>query len=60
VRAPRGTGATLVTAALAALRDAGETHLGLAVTSANPARRTYERLGFDYDFEGWILVLPPR
>jgi hypothetical protein len=30
----------------------------LAVTDTNPARRVYERLGFEYDLEGWILVLP--
>ena len=28
------------------------------MTSTNPARHTYERLGFGYDFEGWVLVLP--
>ena len=58
--APSGPGAALVCGALTGLRDAGETHLGLAVTSSNPARHTYERLGFGYDFEGWVLVLPPR
>jgi hypothetical protein len=44
--------------ALELLHEDGESHLGLAVTATNPARRVYERLGFTYDFEGWIVVLP--
>ncbi|HVF21355.1 MAG TPA: GNAT family N-acetyltransferase [Mycobacteriales bacterium] len=53
-----GIGAVLLARALEVLQAAGEPHLGLAVTSANPARRLYERLGFAYDFEGWVVVLP--
>jgi ribosomal protein S18 acetylase RimI-like enzyme len=44
--------------ALDVLREDGETTLGLAVTATNPARRVYERLGFTYELEGWVLVLP--
>ncbi|GAA1976813.1 hypothetical protein GCM10009798_42530 [Nocardioides panacihumi] len=53
-----GVGAAMLSRALEALRAGGETSLGLAVTVTNPARRVYERLGFDYHFEGWVLVLP--
>jgi GNAT superfamily N-acetyltransferase len=53
-----GLGAALLTRSLEILSAEGEDHLGLAVTDTNPARRVYERLGFEYDFEGWILVLP--
>jgi GNAT superfamily N-acetyltransferase len=52
-----GVGAALLTRALQSLRADGESSLGLAVTSTNPARRLYEKLGFEYDFEGWVLVL---
>ena len=53
-----GVGAAMLSTALHALQADGETSLGLAVTVTNPARRVYERLGFDYRFEGWVLVLP--
>jgi GNAT superfamily N-acetyltransferase len=53
-----GVGRAMLVRALEVLHEAGETHLGLAVTATNPARRVYERLGFTYDFEGWIVVLP--
>lgn len=53
-----GLGAAVLTRALETLAADAESHLGLAVTATNPARRVYERLGFEYDFEGWILVLP--
>ena len=53
-----GLGATLLTRSLEILSAEGAAHLGLAVTHTNPARRVYERIGFEYDFEGWILVLP--
>jgi GNAT superfamily N-acetyltransferase len=53
-----GVGAAMLSRALEALRADGETSLGLAVTSTNPARRVYVRVGFDYHFEGWVLVLP--
>jgi len=53
-----GVGAAMLSRSLEALRSDGETSLGLAVTVSNPARRVYERLGFAYHFEGWVLVLP--
>ncbi len=53
-----GIGTAVLTRSLENLNADGEPHLGLAVTDSNPARRVYERLGFEYDFEGWILVLP--
>jgi GNAT superfamily N-acetyltransferase len=54
----RGVGAAMLVHALEVLREDGESSVGLAVTATNPARRVYERLGFAYDYEGWILVLP--
>jgi GNAT superfamily N-acetyltransferase len=56
--AVRGIGAAMVIHAIRALRDAGETYFGLAVTDANPARRVYERLGFRYRIEGWNVLMP--
>ena len=53
-----GLGAAVLTRSIEILKADGEGRLGLAVTDTNPARRVYERLGFGYDFEGWILVLP--
>ena len=53
-----GVGRAMLVRALEVLHEDGESHLGLAVTATNPARRVYERLGFTYDFEGWIVVLP--
>jgi GNAT superfamily N-acetyltransferase len=53
-----GLGAAMLTRALETLNADAESHLGLAVTATNPARRVYERLGFEHGFEGWILVLP--
>ena len=53
-----GVGRAMLVRALGVLRDDGESHVGLAVTATNPARRVYERLGFAYDFEGWVVVLP--
>ena len=53
-----GVGVAMLVRALDVLREDGETSLGLAVTATNPARRVYERLGFTYDLEGWVLVLP--
>ena len=54
----RGLGAALIGRALAMLREDGFGTLGLAVTDANPARTTYERLGFEPAFESWTLALP--
>jgi GNAT superfamily N-acetyltransferase len=53
-----GVGRAMLVRALEVLHEDGESHLGLAVTATNPARRVYEQLGFTYDFEGWIVVLP--
>jgi GNAT superfamily N-acetyltransferase len=53
-----GVGPAMLVRAIEVLREDGEATLGLAVTASNPARRVYERLGFSYDFEGWVLVLP--
>ncbi|MGB9377365.1 MAG: GNAT family N-acetyltransferase [Mycobacteriales bacterium] len=53
-----GVGVAMLTRAMEMLRDDGQSLLGLAVTSTNPARKVYERLGFEYDPEGWILELP--
>ncbi len=53
-----GVGLAMLVRSLDVLREDGESSLGLAVTATNPARRVYERLGFTYDFEGWVLVLP--
>ncbi len=52
-----GIGAAMLTRALENLKVDGEPHLGLAVTSSNPARRVYERLGFEYDSEMWVVVI---
>lgn len=52
-----GVGAAMLVRALDVLRADGEPHLGLAVTSSNPARRVYERLGFEYDSEMWVFVI---
>ncbi|MEZ5408489.1 MAG: GNAT family N-acetyltransferase [Acidimicrobiales bacterium] len=41
-----GLGTLVLRHALAALAEAGEASLGLAVTDGNPARHVYERLGF--------------
>jgi ribosomal protein S18 acetylase RimI-like enzyme len=42
----RGLGAALLNDLAAEFRKAGLKHMGLGVTSENPARRLYERLGF--------------
>jgi ribosomal protein S18 acetylase RimI-like enzyme len=53
-----GVGRAMLVRSLEVLHEDGESHLGLAVTATNPARHVYERLGFAYDFEGWIVALP--
>ena len=53
----KGAGEVLVIAAMHALHEAGEGGLGLAVTHANTgARAVYERLGFEYALQGWVVV----
>jgi GNAT superfamily N-acetyltransferase len=57
--AARGAGSAMVVAALRSLRDANEERLGLAVTHTNvTARALYERLGFEYTMEGWVVITP--
>jgi len=59
--ATRGAGAGMIVAALRSLRESNEERLGLAVTHTNvAARAVYERLGFEYTFEGWVVVTPAR
>ncbi|NQW73778.1 MAG: GNAT family N-acetyltransferase [Actinobacteria bacterium] len=54
----RGLGAALIGRAFAMLHEDGFGTLGLAVTDANPARTTYERLGFEPTFESWTIMIP--
>ena len=59
--ATRGAGAGMIVAALRSLRESNEERLGLAVTHTNlAARAVYERLGFEYTLEGWVVVTPAR
>ncbi len=56
-----GLGSLLLRRALALLAHEGWTTLGLAVTDGNPARSTYERLGFQHVLESVTVQLPdPR
>ncbi|MFF0307034.1 GNAT family N-acetyltransferase [Streptosporangium sp. NPDC004379] len=45
-RSPRGLGSLMLSAVLSRAAADGLTEIGLAVTEGNPARRLYERLGF--------------
>lgn len=54
----RGLGSALIGRALAMLSADGFETLGLAVTEGNPARRVYERLGFEPALESWTYLLP--
>lgn len=55
----RGVGTSLLSRALAAVREAGLSGLSLVVSHENaPARRLYSRLGFTEVDESWTLVLP--
>ncbi|MUH46172.1 MAG: GNAT family N-acetyltransferase [Actinobacteria bacterium] len=54
----RGLGAALIERALGLLCADGFKTLGLAVTDGNPARRVYERLGFEPALESWTYLLP--
>lgn len=54
----RGVGAVLITYALAALEEAGEPALGLAVTDGNPAMAVYRRLGFELALSRRRVLLP--
>lgn len=53
-----GLGADLLLAVLAECRQAGEQALSLAVTDGNPARRMYERLGFETAMSITKLIIP--
>lgn len=53
-----GLGSRLLIHALAALAAEGEPSLGLAVTDGNPARRVYERLGFQHLASRRKLAIP--
>lgn len=55
-----GTGAALIAQAMRLLDEDGYPVLGLTVSEGNPARRVYERLGFEQTVEAWTLRLPPR
>ncbi len=52
-----GVGTSLLTRAIAQLRLAGYTTLGLAVTFDNPAQRLYRRLGWSTRHEIWRMQL---
>jgi GNAT superfamily N-acetyltransferase len=52
-----GLGSLLLRRALALLAQDGWTTLGLAVTEGNPARSTYERLGFQHVLESVTVKL---
>lgn len=54
-----GVARSLLQHASAALRDEGRASLGLAVTQGSPARRLYDDLGFQEDFQSWALTIPP-
>jgi len=54
----RGVGAALLRLGMANLAAAGERSLSLAVTEGNPARATYERLGFRHAQTSWKVQVP--
>ncbi len=54
----QGLGAALISRAAYELASAGRLALGLAVTVGNPARRLYERLGFEITHENWRITVP--
>jgi len=56
--AGRGVASALVRRAVARAADAGYSTVGLSVTDANPARSTYERLGFRRSASYWRISLP--
>jgi ribosomal protein S18 acetylase RimI-like enzyme len=53
-----GTGSALIAQAMRLLDVDGQPVLGLTVSDGNPARRVYERLGFQPVLESWTLRLP--
>ncbi len=54
----QGLGAALISRAAHELARTGRLALGLAVTVGNPARRVYERLGFEIKHENWRIGFP--
>lgn len=56
----RGVGDALARRAVVGAREAGFAHVGLVVSDGNPARRTYERVGFVVTVSGTTVDLPPR
>jgi GNAT superfamily N-acetyltransferase len=57
--APPGTGAALLAAALDRAAADGLPHVGLRVSSGNPALRLYERLGFTPTRSSVAVLVPP-
>jgi ribosomal protein S18 acetylase RimI-like enzyme len=55
-----GLGSRLLDQAMRLLDEDGLPTLGLAVSEGNPARGTYERLGFTTVLEAWTVHLPPK
>ncbi|HVC42170.1 MAG TPA: GNAT family N-acetyltransferase [Candidatus Saccharimonadales bacterium] len=51
----RGVGGLLLEHALDACARAGDKHLGLTVSQGNPARRLYERFGFQPFRSTWLI-----
>lgn len=56
--AGRGVASALLRRAVARAADVGYSRVGLSVTDGNPARSTYERLGFQRVASFWSVALP--
>lgn len=54
----RGVGDALARRAVVGASEAGFSHVGLVVSDGNPARRTYERVGFVVTLSGTTVDLP--
>jgi ribosomal protein S18 acetylase RimI-like enzyme len=57
-RSPAGTGTALLAAVLSAAAADGVERITLVVTEGNPARRTYDRLGFAVESTELSVVVP--
>lgn len=53
-----GIGADLIAQAMRLLDEDGYPVLSLTVSEGNPARRVYERLGFEEQLESWTVHIP--